>query len=412
MDMASHSWPSDQLATTAFPPASAGVLRRDIAPVDADDTPRHAIRVFLRQQVSELPVTQLGALVGWLHEEQVAEVALESAERAGTLAVRELMTPIPAVISPEMRGNELLAYFHATGNGLLPVVARNGRYLGCVARVDALAACEGWFPPPRIGGMATPLGVYLTTGTVSGGVGTLGLMLTGVVFAVMMWIVQHVLLYAAMLAARLTGWKPVGELALMLEHGSLSQPGVYMLLLALLYTFLSFAIFLLLLRFLPRLAGYHAAEHQTVNAIEAGEELTPAAVARMSRVHPRCGTNMVAIASLAYLGVVAVIMLATQFDIDLVVMIAVFGILFVAAAWKRVGGWLQEHLTTRPATAKELASGITAGRELLLRHLDTPVLPRRALRLWRMGFIQVLTGLTIAGALFKWLDALWQNLLH
>ncbi|MGH2443010.1 MAG: DUF1385 domain-containing protein [Chloroflexota bacterium] len=35
---------------------------------------------------------------------------------------------------------------------------------------------------------------------------------------------------------------------------------------------------------------YHGAEHKAVNAAEAGLELTPANAARMSRVHPRCGT--------------------------------------------------------------------------------------------------------------------------
>jgi uncharacterized protein YqhQ len=39
-----------------------------------------------------------------------------------------------------------------------------------------------------------------------------------------------------------------------------------------------------------RLFGYHGAEHKTINAFEAGAELTPAAVARFPLEHPRCGT--------------------------------------------------------------------------------------------------------------------------
>lgn len=39
-----------------------------------------------------------------------------------------------------------------------------------------------------------------------------------------------------------------------------------------------------------RLFGYHGAEHKTINAYEAGAELTPASVARFSLEHPRCGT--------------------------------------------------------------------------------------------------------------------------
>jgi uncharacterized protein YqhQ len=41
---------------------------------------------------------------------------------------------------------------------------------------------------------------------------------------------------------------------------------------------------------IKRLYGYHGAEHKTINAYEAGAELTPASVARFSREHPRCGT--------------------------------------------------------------------------------------------------------------------------
>lgn len=39
-----------------------------------------------------------------------------------------------------------------------------------------------------------------------------------------------------------------------------------------------------------RLYGYHGAEHKTINAYEAGAELTPASVARFPLEHPRCGT--------------------------------------------------------------------------------------------------------------------------
>ena len=39
-----------------------------------------------------------------------------------------------------------------------------------------------------------------------------------------------------------------------------------------------------------RVYGYHGAEHKTINAFEAGDELTPQSVARYSREHPRCGT--------------------------------------------------------------------------------------------------------------------------
>lgn len=41
---------------------------------------------------------------------------------------------------------------------------------------------------------------------------------------------------------------------------------------------------------IKRVFGYHGAEHKTINAFEAGDELTPENVARHSLEHPRCGT--------------------------------------------------------------------------------------------------------------------------
>ena len=35
---------------------------------------------------------------------------------------------------------------------------------------------------------------------------------------------------------------------------------------------------------------YHGAEHKTINALEAGSELSPANVQKFSLIHPRCGT--------------------------------------------------------------------------------------------------------------------------
>lgn len=40
-----------------------------------------------------------------------------------------------------------------------------------------------------------------------------------------------------------------------------------------------------------RVFGYHGAEHKTINAYEAGVELTPANVRAFTLLHPRCGTT-------------------------------------------------------------------------------------------------------------------------
>jgi len=41
---------------------------------------------------------------------------------------------------------------------------------------------------------------------------------------------------------------------------------------------------------IARVFAYHGAEHKTINAYEAGAELTPATVSKYSVEHPRCGT--------------------------------------------------------------------------------------------------------------------------
>jgi len=40
-----------------------------------------------------------------------------------------------------------------------------------------------------------------------------------------------------------------------------------------------------------RVFQYHGAEHKTIHAFESGDEVSAASAARMSRLHPRCGTT-------------------------------------------------------------------------------------------------------------------------
>lgn len=55
-----------------------------------------------------------------------------------------------------------------------------------------------------------------------------------------------------------------------------------------------FLVYLWGIGFMPdirRVWGYHGAEHKTINAYEAGAELTPESVARFTTAHTRCGTS-------------------------------------------------------------------------------------------------------------------------
>jgi hypothetical protein len=146
-------------------------------------------------------------------------------------------------------------------------------------------------------------------------------------------------------------------------------------------------VFLLLMR-LTRLAGYHAAEHQTVHAIERFEPLMPAVVRRMPRAHPRCGTNLMA-AVLVFMSVRQALGYLPSLS-GLVEVMAAVATLF---AWRPVGTLLQERFTTKPAGERELESGIAAGNDLLARYLEeAPARPSLMRRIWCSGMVQVMLG--------------------
>lgn len=59
--------------------------------------------------------------------------------------------------------------------------------------------------------------------------------------------------------------------------------------------FLVYLIFVGRLPDIQRVFAYHGAEHKTINAYEAGAELTPESVERFSTRHPRCGTSFLVV---------------------------------------------------------------------------------------------------------------------
>ena len=54
---------------------------------------------------------------------------------------------------------------------------------------------------------------------------------------------------------------------------------------------------------MQRVFQYHGAEHKSIAALEAGDQLTPERVALYSRFHPRCGTSFLLIVMLSSIGV-------------------------------------------------------------------------------------------------------------
>lgn len=320
---------------------------------------------------------------------EVAEMKAVSEKTA-----REIMRPdcghIPASFSLH---NALLA-LERYDVAALPVMDESGAYRGMVSRADLVAAIGGQARPPVVGGMATPLGVWLTTGTVSGGAPPLGLFLSGALLGALMLVVQFVLTVG--LNAIRPEWGAMfysGRLGAASESGSIFN---------LLVTAAHLFAFLIGMRLLP-LAGVHAAEHQTVHAIERGLPLTPEIVKSMPRAHPRCGTNLVILAGL--------IQIVFQHLPSLDGGPVLAALLFIFFAWRSFGTFAQVFFTTRPASQKQLESGIKAGREVLEKYQNQPhQMASFPARLLNSGIVFSALGvvlvITVGGQLFDYLARL------
>jgi uncharacterized protein YqhQ len=140
-----------------------------------------------------------------------------------------------------------------------------------------------------------------------------------------------------------------------------------------------------------RLFGYHGAEHQTINAHEAGAALTPAAVRAFPLTHPRCGTGFLLVVTVV---ATVVFLLLGPLDLParlasrvlllpLVAALAYEYIRLTALVYRHpVGRWLAapslalQRLTTRPPDEAMLAVAIAALRQVLA-HEAAPARPTR-----------------------------------
>jgi uncharacterized protein YqhQ len=137
---------------------------------------------------------------------------------------------------------------------------------------------------------------------------------------------------------------------------------------------------------LRRVFQYHGAEHKTINALEAGEDLTPERVSKFSLIHPRCGTAfllwvmVIAIFVFAFFGRPAWYWLITS-RILLLPVIAGLAYELIRFASKHQsnrivmtllapGMWLQ-RLTTREPTHEQIEVSIRALKEVL--RLEEPM---------------------------------------
>lgn len=295
----------------------------------------------------------LGVAARALRESGSSVVAvLDGAEAVGILTERELLRaleegsqPTDAILnfvrpaprlSPSDSGAEALRRISETGAAGALVIDDNDSLVGIVTPVDLYDLRKRPNRPKVVGGMATPFGVYLTTGAFGVGVGPIALVATGMTL-------MAITLASGVLSTVLAEYMAV--------HNARSWA------IDLVGTVVATLVFALTLRAIP-LSGIHAAEHKVVNAIEQDEELTIEALRRMSRVHPRCGTNL-ALGATIYLAIGTTSLIPDP-TVRLLVA-AVVPFIF----WKPLGTLAQLYVTTKPPTDKQLEMGLRSGKKLL-----------------------------------------------
>jgi hypothetical protein len=324
--------------------------------LEPSDSLSHAVDVLGDSPSGAVPVLEGGSLCGLVSDREVARGVL----MGPAATVGDVMTRAVPIVPSEMPIQDGLALLAETDFPALPVATPEGRFLGTIGRGELLRSIYLRRRPKQIGGMATPLGVYLSDGTFRGGASDIALVLTGVFL--------FIGTVVSMGLSGLAAWAWV----------RLGLPRVYTQWVSTAAWTLAFALWFRL----SWVAGYHAAEHQTVHAIERNEALTLERVAQMPRPHPRCGTNLVVLAS------VFVTMYAWM-GVDPLVA----GIISLII-YRFLGHWVQLHITTKPATRRQLESGIRAGEQLLERYQGGAPPARFGVfhRIWNMGLVQVAIG--------------------
>lgn len=330
---------------------------------------------------NSLPVADASGVIG-----SVSQSSLANALSAGielTASVGSILEPAPPTVNARESCAAALRLLHESGANFLLVSDPDGRLMGITTVSDLIADARP--PRPRmVGGLATPWGVYLTDGNHTGGVSGWAVAATGSLLLLL-----HLLSGAAIGFALDRPW---------FHHFGLDASWEVAIL-----SVLQVLTFMVLLRSMP-LAGIHAAEHMAVHAIERDEPIVPAAVRRMSRVHPRCGTNLVA-GALLFLSLSSLPLLQEQ---GIQALLA--GVLTLST-WRRVGSWLQKHVTTKPPTDAQLQKGIDAAQELLDRYAADPhQVTTTWQRLLHSGMPYILAGTSATACALYGLAAMFPSL--
>ncbi|MBK8190693.1 MAG: DUF1385 domain-containing protein [Vampirovibrionales bacterium] len=300
-----------------------------------------------------------------------------------------LPTPVEGLSAHACVGEARARFLQDAALRWIPLMMADGGYSGyCASRQALRELCLRAAPkPPRLGGMATPLGVYITSGRYRGGAPAWAIALNGAALAVGSTLAQIAFMIA--FAAAMTWFPALGKL------GFLARIWLET-------AFLIPALFIML-RLTP-LAGLHAAEHMTINAVERRLPLTLEAVRGQSREHRRCGTNLTVLLSGALLGWLTLEAMGPYVNEAGRVLFLLGWIVLLMRYWRTAGLWLQRYFTTRAPSDAQIQSGIRAAQAVLRQYESQPHGPTPLWRrLWGSGLPQALAGFYAAQSLIDWL---------
>lgn len=359
-------------------------LIRSVEAVHPDAGILEAAAVMRDSGASVIPVVGDGRLIGLVCEADLRVAPSPGPGEFGPSAsVRAITRTDFPTLSGSMAADEALGAFSVTDLTSLPLV-EGGAFLGMVRAADLVGGVDTRPRPKHVAGLATPNGVLLSAGGVRGGASDLSVALTGVVLVLCVRLAELITYGIGWSVQHYTGFPLLAVFV---------SPPIFSLhwmdLVVYLRVVVQMLLFLLFLRWSP-IAPNHGAEHEVVHAIERGEKLSVEGVRRLSPVHPRCGTNLLA-ALFALLA--AGRLLKGTLSLGLYDVAFVTCVLFIVLGWRAIGRVLQKHFTTRHPNAAQAERAIAAANELLERYAESPataVSPFRAA--WTRGFIQVMIG--------------------
>ena len=341
--------------------------------------------LFKESQSDTLPVIDMdGKLTGIISEYDLAKIipdwSMDQESYLHEYLVASLMTRDVWAETTNTNVSELLSNVNKMHTRVVPIVEKDDTYTGSViTRSSIIHYLTKLVKPRSLGGLATPLGVYITDGKHQAGPGNLGLFLTGVVLGFIISVIEVITAFAI-------NWFNIDPM------GGPYFPFVILG---------QIALFLLILRFTP-LVKMHAAEHQTINAIEKGMPLSLETVKMQPKEHVRCGTNLMVL----ILGIQIIVIIygsfLTQFGPLFQFLFLILGFSFIFSYWKRGGMLLQKYFTTVKASDKYIKSGIKAGNEILKKYKEDTD-PRSSsifTKIWNSGLIQIVAGFILVNFIF------------